>query len=133
MQDSIQIFKSLGDETRLRILHLLSHQELCVCQLTEVLGLGQSKISRHLAHLRNAGLVSDRRQGLWIYYSLVQPQGRLHQLVVDWLRQVAEEIPNAAEDLPALLGLQECEDLCSKKSEGEDSNRRCSDVAAVGV
>ena len=73
MSDAVQLFKALADETRLRILNLLVRREVCVCQIVEVLGLGQSKVSRHLAHLRNAGLVNDRREGLWMYYSLAQP------------------------------------------------------------
>ncbi len=64
-------FRALGDETRRRIVFLL-HQgdELCVCELTAALGLSQPKISRHLAQLRAAGLVRDRRRGQWIFYRL---------------------------------------------------------------
>ena len=127
MHATSQVFKAMSDETRLRILHLLSHRELCVCQLTEALGLGQSKISRHLANLRNAGLVSDRRDGLWIYYSLVPPLGRLQQLVFSWLNDAVEEIPNAEADLADLNELGECNDLCSSEStcdEGEVETER---------
>ena len=64
-----QFFKILGDLTRLRVLTLLSREgELCVCELTYALGEIQPKISRHLALLREAGVVLDRRQGQWIYY-----------------------------------------------------------------
>lgn len=72
MKAAAKLFKALADETRLRILALLSHGELCVCDLMEVLQLPQSTVSRHLAHLRNAGLVHDRRQGVWIYYRLAE-------------------------------------------------------------
>jgi len=65
------LFRSLADPTRLRCLLLLStHEELCVCELTHALGVIQPKISRHLATLREAGLVLDRRDGLWIHYRL---------------------------------------------------------------
>lgn len=66
-----QWFHLLSDETRLRAL-LLLHQEgeLCVCELTHALGEIQPKISRHLAALREAGVVTDRRQGQWIYYRI---------------------------------------------------------------
>jgi len=65
------LFKLLSDATRLRALVLLhNHGELCVCELTHALAISQPKISRHLAHLRDANLVSDRRQGLWIYYQI---------------------------------------------------------------
>ena len=63
MKQAAKIFKALSDETRLRILALLSQRELCVCDLMAVLDLPQSTVSRHLAYLRNAGWVEDRRQG----------------------------------------------------------------------
>jgi ArsR family transcriptional regulator, arsenate/arsenite/antimonite-responsive transcriptional repressor len=66
-----RLFKALGDETRLRIVALLSHGELCVCHLEEALGLSQPKVSRHLATLRAAGVVEDRRDGTWVYYRLL--------------------------------------------------------------
>lgn len=69
--DPINFLKQLADETRLRCLVLLKQQgELCVCELTHALGLSQPKISRHLAGLRDAGIVQGRREGQWIYYSL---------------------------------------------------------------
>ena len=88
MKAPAKLFKALSDETRLRILALLSHGELCVCDLMEVLNLPQSTVSRHLAHLRNAGLVDDRRQGVWMYYRLLNPQG---------------ELENSLQGLPLLL------------------------------
>jgi ArsR family transcriptional regulator len=64
-------FKALSDETRLQIVTLLLEQdELCVCDLVGALGQTQSKISRHLRYLYNAGLVEDRREGLWMHYRL---------------------------------------------------------------
>lgn len=66
-----QLFKALSDPTRLRCMVLLvNHDELCVCELTHTLNLPQPKISHHLATLRRAGLVSDRKAGLWVYYRL---------------------------------------------------------------
>jgi DNA-binding transcriptional ArsR family regulator len=71
MKDIAEIFKALGDETRLQIVALLIHHgELCVCDIENVLGATQSKTSRHLRYLANAGLVSDRRVGTWAYYRL---------------------------------------------------------------
>ena len=69
-----RLFKALGDETRLRIVALLSHGELCVCHLHEALGLSQPNVSRHLAILRAAGIVEDRRDGKWIHYRLLRQQ-----------------------------------------------------------
>jgi len=70
--------KQLSDQTRLRSLMLLHKEgELCVCELIHALGLSQPKISRHLATLRDAGIVQGRREGTWIYYSL-------HSDLPDW-------------------------------------------------
>ncbi len=116
MPEAVQLFKALADETRLRILNLIRHRELCVCQIVDVLGLGQSKVSRHLAHLRNAGLVSDRREGLWMYYSMAQPDGKLGQRLIELLEQGGDEFPMATEDQQALAGLAQCSDLCPEQN-----------------
>jgi len=63
-------FHALSDETRLEIVGLLSHGERCVCELQDVLGAAQSRLSFHLKTLKDAGLVTDRREGRWVYYSL---------------------------------------------------------------
>lgn len=65
------LFRALADETRLRALVLLHGEgELCVCELTEALQVSQPKMSRHLASLRELGLVAGRREGLWIHYRI---------------------------------------------------------------
>ena len=71
MRATVPLFQALADETRLRILALLGPGELCVCDLMAALQLPQSTVSRHLAVLRNAGWVSGRRQGVWMYYRLL--------------------------------------------------------------
>src|SRR5207237_767988 len=63
-------FHALSDETRLEIVRLLSHSERCVCELQDAVGAAQSRLSFHLKSLKDAGLVSDRREGRWVYYSL---------------------------------------------------------------
>lgn len=82
MRGAAEVFRALGDEARLRILWLLMQRtELCVCDVMAVLGIGQSKTSRHLRYLRSAGLVSDRREGKWSYYALrrdAEPLARAH-------------------------------------------------------
>jgi ArsR family transcriptional regulator len=67
-----QIFKSLADQTRLRIINLLLHGELCVCDIQYVLDSPQPNVSRHLAYLKHSGLVLDRREGQRMYYRLVE-------------------------------------------------------------
>lgn len=76
------LFKALADQTRLRCLILMADEgELCVCELTHALDTIQPMISRHLAQLREAGIVADRRQGQWIYY-------RLHPDLPPWVKKV---------------------------------------------
>ena len=70
MKKTIELFKALADPTRLRIIKLLENGELCVCQLTAALRMGQSRISRHLSILKQAGLIEDRRAGKWVHYRL---------------------------------------------------------------
>ena len=80
----VTVFKCLADETRVRIMLMLRSQgELCVCELIWALDDSQPKISRHLAQLRNCGLLEDRRQGQWIYY-------RLHPQLPEWILEVLQ-------------------------------------------
>ena len=65
-----KLFRALGDETRLRIVALLSHGELCVCHIEKALDLNQPNVSRQLGILRMAGVVDARRRGTWVYYAL---------------------------------------------------------------
>ena len=64
------LFAALADTTRLRLLNLMVGREVCVCHFVEILGQSQPKISRHLAYLRNAGIVTARREGKWMHYSI---------------------------------------------------------------
>jgi ArsR family transcriptional regulator len=84
--------------------------------------MGQSKVSRHLAHLRNAGLVNDRRVGVWVYYVLAEPTGRLHRRVIGWLREGENEIPVASADLRALDNVRGCADLCPENSRAKTND-----------
>src|SRR5467141_1047248 len=65
-----RLFHALSDETRLEIVRLLSHGERCVCELQDVLDAAQSRLSFHLKTLKDAGLVTDRREGRWVHYAL---------------------------------------------------------------
>jgi ArsR family transcriptional regulator, arsenate/arsenite/antimonite-responsive transcriptional repressor len=67
------IFRALADPTRLRLLNLIGNREICVCYFVEILGVSQPKISRHLAYLRRAGIVTTRRDGKWMHYRLCMP------------------------------------------------------------
>ena len=77
MREFITLFRALSDGTRLRIIKLLEDGELCVCHLMEILDMSQSRISRHMGILKNAGLVNDRREGRWVHYSLNEGARRI--------------------------------------------------------
>ena len=96
MREEARLFKSLADETRLKILWLLMGQEeLCVCDIMGVLGITQSKASRHLRYLFNAGLVTDRREGLWMYYRISVAFGSREGKFLQVLREVLATQPDA--------------------------------------
>ena len=86
------VFKALADKTRLRILALLGNNEVCVCHLHDSLDLPQPTVSRHLAYLRNSGLVAARRDGVWMHYQVSRALSPLVRNIVgaavDALRQV---------------------------------------------
>lgn len=89
MVSPLEFFKSVADDTRLRCLLLLTEEkELRVSEITDALGESQSKVSRHLAHLRGNGLLQDRRQGQWVYY-------RLNPELPGWVSAVLEQTAEA--------------------------------------
>jgi ArsR family transcriptional regulator len=92
------LFKALGDRTRLRILALLAAGEVCVCNVHESLGLPQPTVSRHLAYLRRSGLVETRRDGVWIHYRLAPPAERLAGAIVDAALHAVGHVPAAGSD-----------------------------------
>lgn len=132
MIDAAGLFRLLADETRLRILVMLSRGELCVCDIMSILGATQSKTSRHLAYLRSAGLVRDRRDGQWIYYSLAAPSGRLQRRVFDWLQHAADDLPQAADDLRALAEIKKSGKSCARATFSADDADNVGYVARKG-
>jgi len=116
VKDVAQFLKVLADEARLQILWLLfNHKELCVCDIMEALGITQSKASRHLATLRHAGLVVDRKAAAWSYYSVCPIEGDLERAVLDTLRARLANHTGAArvlQSLQAWLTRKEREAAC---------------------
>jgi ArsR family transcriptional regulator len=92
--DMEALFSALADRTRLRLLNLIRNDEVCVCFFVEVLKTNQPKISRHLAYLRRAGVVSARREGKWMHYRISEPPAphaaRVMREVMEWLAQDEE-------------------------------------------
>jgi len=92
------LFLALADKTRLRILNLIGRDEICVGHLVEVLGESQPKVSRHLAYLKASGVVSDRRYGLWKYYSLTRSEGKFHRKLIHCLKSCFDEVHALRQD-----------------------------------
>jgi len=107
MRETAAFFKALGDETRLKMLWLLfHHQELCVCDFMAVLGVTQSKASRHLRNLFHAGLVTDRREGIWSYYTLEPSRDdliRTHMEALELSLATRQELSGLLEQLSEWL------------------------------
>ncbi|PEH55369.1 As(III)-sensing metalloregulatory transcriptional repressor ArsR [Yersinia kristensenii] len=104
---ALQLFKNLSDETRLGIVLLLKEMgELCVCDLCSALEQSQPKISRHLAMLRESGLLLDRKQGKWVHY-------RLSPHIPSWAAQVIEQAWLSQQDDVQLIARQLVSSNCS--------------------
>ncbi len=90
MKEMVKVFKALSDETRLRIIKLLEHGELCVCDIVAAFDASQPKVSFHLAALKRAGLVKDRKEGKWMHYRIDDADLFKRLLVLS----VVEKIPD---------------------------------------
>ncbi len=97
-----QIFKGLADVTRLRIISLLLHGELCVCDIQRVLDSPQPNVSRHLTYLKNAGIVSDRREGPRMYYRLAQPNEGVRRQLFSFLQAAFQQDATLSADVQKL-------------------------------
>lgn len=102
MKELEQYFKALGDSNRLRILNLLLHGELCVCDIQYVLQTTQPLVSRHLAYLRNSGMVIDRREGYRIYYRLSEERPMSNRPLFEFLRQAFKSQEQLQQDTKRL-------------------------------
>ena len=104
MNDVVKTFKALSDETRVRIIKLLEHGELCVCDIGAALGMVQPKVSFHLGVLKNSGLLKDRKQGKWVHYSLDESEMFKRFLLLSVAEKVSDkEVEADRERLKAFL------------------------------
>lgn len=121
----VPFFRALSDPTRLRVLNLLAGGEVCVCFFVAVIGTNQPKISRHLAYLRKAGVVSSRRHGKWIYYRIAEPPSAgLAVLLRGVVARLAQD-PQMQNDRERLRGMQVASD------EGPIAGAPATDLATV--
>jgi ArsR family transcriptional regulator len=96
--DLARLFAALADPTRLRLLHLMDGREVCVCYFVEILGQSQPKISRHLAYLRKAGIVSARREGKWMHYRMERPSNAGAAAILDAVLKSLKSDPRISKD-----------------------------------
>jgi ArsR family transcriptional regulator len=128
MKEAARFFKALSDESRLKMLWLLlNHRELCVCDVMAVLEITQSKASRHLAALRHIGVATDRREGLWAYYSLCPVEDELARDHLKLLRKTLASQPDAKpllENLASWLKAKGRGETCGHNNGSEPSKRK---------
>lgn len=119
MFDLMAVAKAIADETRVRIIAALESGELCVCQLTELVALSPSTVSKHLFLLSSARLIEGRKQGRWIYYRLAGTDAaKPVQDALKWLLENLRERPRIQEDrkkLESILAVDTSE-FCSKQT-----------------
>ena len=102
-KDKVDVmFRAFSDRTRLRLLNLLRGGEACVCDLVAVLGVPQPKVSRHLAYLRRAGLVTARKDGYWMHYALAPATTEFHRSLLNCLACCFNSVPELARDAERL-------------------------------
>ena len=106
MTSAPHLFHALADRTRLRVVNLLARGSLCVCDIQRILGQPQSSVSRHLALLKSAGLIRDRRDGMRTFYTLTDWDSGLARAVLAAIRLHLGSDPDYREDLDALAHLK---------------------------
>jgi len=115
--EMVEILKALGDETRVRILHLVQEKPLCVCEIQEILGISQSNTSRHLIKLKTAKLIRGDKKAQWVYYSLAPDTFQEYSFLQELMNNL-NLTKELEQDRQALVSLQEkgigCEILSKK-------------------
>lgn len=104
------LFKTLGDENRLRIINLLLHGELCVCQIERIMTINQSNASRHLLKLKNTGVVTTTKKAQWVYYSLSAAFKEEHSILIHYINDQLKDIEPYSKDLLAFKKVVSCGD-----------------------
>ena len=114
-EDTVAVGKALADEQRVRILMALSRGELCLCQLTELLGLAPSTVSKHASILKQARLVRGRREGRWTMFRLAEEEYSAEApLAIAWLGKALAKSPEIRDDARRLAEIKKTprEELC---------------------
>ncbi len=107
MDGLVQYFRALSEEIRLRIVMLLTHGELCVCDIMDVLDEPQSKVSRHLSYLKHSGLITGKRVGVWMHYMLSEPRDETLDAQIEFMRERLSHLPAFRDDIAKMERLKE--------------------------
>ncbi len=120
MNDIILIFKALSDKNRLRVfIALTKYDELCACQITELLKITGATASRHLGILINAGLIQSRKEGRWVYYKIIRSNVNFETVLV-WIKDMLKddlEMLSDQKELEQIMSLER--EIICKKQRGE--------------
>ncbi len=121
MEKTLNMAKALADGNRMRIIGaLMEHDELCVCQITEMVQLSTATVSRHMSILQHARLVRSRKEGRWVFYRLADT---LPSLLRRWLAESIADAPEIRADRQNLLTILLCkpDDLCRHQRERQET------------
>jgi ArsR family transcriptional regulator len=127
MEQLAQLYKALSDETRIRIMMLLTQGELCVCDVQAVLDEPQSKVSRHLAYLKHSGLVSSKRVGVWMHYVIKETADGTCKAQLAFMEENLSKLPPFAADRKKLQEFQKqkgCDALTPSRKEHRTSQSK---------
>ena len=103
LKDNVNIFKALSDPNRLRILKMLQIKDLCVCEITDVLGLAPSTVSKHLSLLRDAGFINEEKDGKWVNYMLnTKPSDPASASLISMMHILLEDVEMIQKDRKAV-------------------------------
>lgn len=108
----VEVFKALADETRIRIMSLLSKDTLCVCELEEILKISQSNASRHIIRLKNVGLIIGKKQAQWVYYRVDERIFTTYSFVGELLDKELDKNSQCQRDIERLKAFRECGGNC---------------------
>jgi ArsR family transcriptional regulator, arsenate/arsenite/antimonite-responsive transcriptional repressor len=123
--DLIEVFKALGDETRVRILGILLKTELCVCEIEIILGLTQSNASRHLNKLKSTGIITSEKKSQWVYYRINEKFIEESVDLYKYLRDKVNSVMKVEKDVERLKKYQDSSFTCEELSDEKDKIIKC--------
>lgn len=113
MKEFIKTMKALSDPNRVKIMKMLQHKEMCVCELQTALGIAQPTVSKHLKVLEEAGLVTFKKDGLWVNYKILMNGNMYSKILLTYLKSWLEDDPEISELIRKLPSINR-EQICNK-------------------